>query len=299
MITFVGMASRTAGYIRGIQMSQRMGGQFIELHSRQPSNNEVVIIQRNYSATDARYYKTRGHIVGYDIADMPVGDSIFRGKHVDSLKDYVHPECDFFIVNNSLQQQDVAAVSDKPTFIIPHHTTNFDNLRAEFREEPKVVGYVGLPEQLSAVKDIEDMCSAWGASFVSVHPNTREECDSVFRKIDIGIVFAEHDGKMNEHVINLMKRYKPNTKLSNFQSYGIPTICIPYESYLEFGENACIFVPDRGHMLMQLNFLLSKDPSHRRELSDQAFEVGKKFHIDNVKKLYENIVKEIQNESHG
>jgi hypothetical protein len=293
MITFVGMSSRTSGYIRGIQMSQRLpGGQFVELYSRLPAINDIVIFQRNYSQIDARYYKSRGHIIGYDIADMPVGDAVFRGKHVDSLKDYTHAECDFFIVNNTLQKSDVDAVSSKPSYVIPHHTTNFDNLKAQFRDETKTVGYVGLPEQLSAVDDIQKMCSAWGAAFISVHPTTREECDIVFRKIDIGIVFSEHDGRMNDNIISLMKRYKPNTKLSNFQSYGIPSICIPYESYLEFGENACLFVNDKESMLAQLNVLLSKDPSSRRELSDRAFEVGKKFHIDNIKKLYENINKD-------
>ncbi len=292
MITFIGMASRTSGYIRGIQMAQRIGGQFIELGSNEKSKNKIVILLRNYSASVVDFYKKQGCIVGYDIADMPVGDAVFRGKKIDNLKDYAHQECDFFVVNNSLVKSDVQAVSNKPAYVIPHHTTNFDNLRAEFREKVKTVGYVGLPEQISAVKEIEEMCSAWNASFISVHPNTREECDDIFRKIDIGIVFAEHDGKMNEHVINLMKRYKPNTKLSNFQSYGIPTICIPYESYLEFGENACAFVPDKDHMLMQLNFLLSKDPTRRREMSDAAFEVGKKFHIDSIKKLYENISKD-------
>lgn len=288
------MASRTSGLIRGIQMAERLGGQFVELGSHTPSKNKVVIILRNYSASVASFYKQQGCVVGYDIADMPVGDAVFRNKEIQNLKDYVPKECDFFVVNNSLVKADVAVVSDKPSFIIPHHSTNFDSVRAPFRDEPKIVGYVGLPEQISAVDDIKKMCSDWDAQFVSVHPNSREECDSIFRSIDIGIVFAEHDNKMKQHVVDLMKRYKPNTKLTNFQSYGIPTICIPYESYLEFGEGACTFVPDKDHMLMQLNFLLSKDPTNRKQMSNEAFEVGKKFHIDEIKKLYENIYKEYQ-----
>lgn len=288
------MASRTSGYIRGIQMAQRTGGQFIELHSRQPSNNEIVIFQRNYSAVDARYYKARGHIVGYDIADMPVGDAVFRGKRIDDLKDYVHAECDFFIVNNSLQKADVALVSEKPTYIIPHHSVNFENYRSTLSVTPKIVGYVGLPEQISAVEDIKRMCENWGASFVSVHPNTREECAKVFQEIDVGIVFAESDSIMNQHVIDLMKRYKPNTKLTNFQSYGIPTICTSYESYKEFGEDACLFVDSKQEMLKALSSLLEQDHSLRFDLANRSFDIGRKFHIDEIKKLYENICKEFE-----
>ena len=43
-----------------------------------------------------------------------------------------------------------------------------------------------------------------------------------------------------EKVKAAIKKYKPNTKLSNFQSYGIPTISIPYESFDQFGYNAYI-----------------------------------------------------------
>lgn len=292
MITFVGMESRTSGLIRGVQMAERIGGQFVELGSNVPSRNKVVIILRNYSSGVAKFYKQQGCIVGYDIADMPVGDAVFRNKEVKDLRDYTHKECDFFVVNNSLSKADVAIVSDKPTFIIPHHTTNFNKIRSNWNDEVKRIGYVGLPEQLSSKSEIETLCHSHGVEFVSLHPNTREECDSLFRTIDIGVVFAESDGKMKQHVVDLMKRYKPNTKLSNFQSYGIPTVCTPYESYSEFGGGGCRFVETKERMLYEIEHLIIEDPSMRRELADEAFYFGQKFHIDEIKKLYENIHKD-------
>ncbi len=292
MITFVGMASRTSGLIRGIQMSERLpGGQFVELGSNVPSKNKIVILLRNYAPHVVDFYKKQGCIVGYDIADMPVGDAVFRNKEVKDLRDYAHKECDFFVVNNSLVKADVAFMSDKPSFIVPHHSTNFDNVVSDFRDVPKLVGYVGLPEQLSGKPEIEKLCSAYGAQFISVHPNTREECDKIFRSIDVGIVFAESDSTMRPHVVELMKRFKPNTKLTNFQSYGIPTICTRYESYLEFGENACRFVDDMPRMLEHLTELLVIKEARQQE-GQAAVAVGQKFHIDNIKKLYENIYKE-------
>lgn len=294
MITFVGMGSRTSGLIRGMQMAERIGGQFVELGSNVASKNEVVIILRNYSSQVTQFYKKQGCIVGYDIADMPVGDAVFRNKEVRNLKDYAHKECDFFVVNNSLVKADVGLVSDKPSFIVPHHSTNFDNVISEFKDNPKLVGYVGLPEQLSGKIEIEKLCASYGAQFVSIHPNTREECDKIFRSIDIGIVFAESNSAMRPHVVDLMKRYKPNTKLTNFQSYGIPTVCTRYESYLEFGENACRFVDDMPSMLNHLAQLLAIKEARLQE-GQQALVVGQKFHIDNVKKMYENMHKDITN----
>jgi hypothetical protein len=225
---------------------------------------------------------------------MPVGDAVFRQKEIKNLRDYTHKECDFFIVNNSLAQADVGLVSDKPSFIIPHHSTNFGNIKATWNEEVKRVGYVGLPEQLSSKTEIEKLCRDHGAEFVSLHPNTRDECDALFKTIDIGVVFAESDEKMRPHVVDLMKRYKPNTKLSNFQSYGIPTVCTPYESYIEFGGQACRFVDTKDRMLYEIEHLIIEDPEMRASLARDAFYVGQKFHIDNIKKLYENNHKDYQ-----
>jgi hypothetical protein len=300
MITFLGMPARTSGEIRGRQVAERLhlgheSARFVDVHNPNwdvIKQNKIALFVRTWEPNLAKQLVQKGFIVGYEVADMPVGDAVFRNANVKDLSAYAHDECSFFVVNNSIQLQDMHKVIDKPVYVIPHHTTNFDNVSAPFRTIPNKVGYVGLPEQLSGKSELEKLCVEHNCEFVSVHPNTREECDKVFRSLDVGIVFAESDSTMSSRVVELMRRYKPNTKLSNFQAYGIPTICTPYESYKEHGGNACIFVDDLQSMLSSLKILLT-DTNKRLVLSNQSLAVGKQFHISKIINLYEKMALEV------
>jgi hypothetical protein len=297
MITFLGMGSRTSGEIRGRQVAQALGGsaRFVDVHNPDWNviqQNEIVLFVRTWEGNLARELKRRGYIIGYEVADMPVGDAVFRNAEVSDLSAYAHPECDFFVVNNHVQLGDMASVCSKPCYVIPHHSTNVSGKAAPFRTKPERVGYVGLPEQLSGRNELETLCKKYDVQFVSVHPNTREECDEVFRSLDIGVVFAESDSTMRPRVVELMRRYKPNTKLSNFQAYGIPTICIPYESYKEHGGDACIFIETKEEMLQALEKLLINH-SLRLVESYKAYTIGKHFHIDEILKIYHKMAFEV------
>lgn len=306
MITFLGMPSRTSGEIRGRQIAERLhfdheSARFVDVHNpdwKVIQQNQIALFVRTWEGNLARELKRRGYIVGYEIADMPVGDAVFRNAEVTDLSAYVHSECDFFVVNNHVQLTDVYDVllnqanAHKRVYVIPHHSTNVSGQAAPFRTKPERVGYVGLPEQLSGKDELEALCKKHDVQFVSVHPNTREECDEVFRSLDVGVVFAESDSTMRPRVVELMRRYKPNTKLSNFQAYGIPTICTPYESYKEHGDDACIFVNTKEEMLKALDELLN---NHNMRLveSNKAYKVGKRFHIDEILKIYRKMAFEV------
>jgi hypothetical protein len=290
MITFLGMSSRTSGEIRGRQVAEALGGTacFVDVHNpdwKVIQQNQIALFVRTWEGKLARELKHRGYIVGYEVADMPVGDAVFRNAEVQDLSAYAHSECDFFVVNNHVQLGDMVAVCSKPCYVIPHHSTNVSGQVAAFRTNPERVGYVGLPEQLSGKDELEALCKKHDVQFISVHPNTREECDEVFRSLDVGIVFAESDSTMRPRVVELMRRYKPNTKLSNFQAYGIPAICTPYESYKEHGYGACTFVETKEEMLAALERLLINHIVRLVE-SNKAFNVGKNFHIDEILKIY-------------
>lgn len=302
MITFLGMPTRTSGEIRGRQISERLhddvtrrSARFVDVHN--PSwevigQNDVALFVRTWEPSLAREMVTRGIKVGYEIGDMPVGDAVFRGATVRDLSAYVHDECSFYVVNNSVQKKDLSHVTDKPSFVVPHHSANFAGNAAIFRTVPKRVGYVGLPEQLSARAELIESCRKHDVEFVAVHPNTREECDAILRTIDVGIVFAESDDTMRPRIVELMRRYKPNTKLTNFQAYGIPSVCTPYESFKEFGGDACVFVDTRKAFVEEVERLLT-DVNHRLIESNRAFTVGKKFHVDVVKDLYLEILTKV------
>lgn len=299
LITFLGMPSRTSGEIRCRQVAEKLHGEytsarFVDVHNpdwRAIQQNQIVLFVRTWEPKLARELAQKGYVVGYEIADMPVGDAVFRGAEVADLSAYAHKECDFFVVNNHVQLGDLAQVTNKAVYVIPHHTVNYESYRNPLRPVQRV-GYVGLPEQLSAKNDIEALCRDKGVEFVSIHPNTREECVEIMKTIDVGVVFAEEGDNIRPRVAELMKRYKPNTKLSNFQSFGIRTVCTPYESYLEHGGGATRFESTRDGMLESLKFLIDGSSISQME-SDRAYAVGQRFHIDEIIKLYSRMAHEV------
>jgi len=293
MINFVCMVSRTSGEIRGRQVATALGSdaRALDIHNMDYSQaiNSVSLFVRTYDANVARQLKSMGHKIGYDIADSMCGDAFFRDAKVENLSAYAHAECDFYIVNNTVTLNDLEPyANDKPIYVIPHHTVNYDKHINTVKRVERV-GYVGLPEQLSAKDNIEKLCADMRVEFVSIHPNTREECVEVMKSIDVGVVFAEADGHLKPRFAELMRRHKPNTKLSNFQSFGIRTVCTPYESYLEFGGKATRFEDTRDGMMESLEYLIGGSSLSVTE-SASALAVGELFHIDHIVKLYKNIV---------
>jgi hypothetical protein len=292
MINFLGIAGRTAGLIRGEQISSKNeGSTYSDVTSSQVGTNKVSIIVRNHSSGAAALHKKSNKIVGYDICDMPVGDIFFRNSKDLRIKNYLHDVYDFYIVNNDLCADEARSYTNKPVFVIPHHTTNIDNKKIQINNPVKRIGYVGLPEQISHANLITNYCKSNDIEFVNIHPSSREECDRVFMSIDIGIIFF--DEKTHSPILmDAIKKYKPNTKLSNFQSYGIPTISVEYESFNQFGENFYIKVKTLDEFFENLKTLID-DSTYRESLSNNSFSVAKKMHIDEIVLLYKKAIGEL------
>jgi hypothetical protein len=288
MINFLGLSDRTSGLIRGKQISSKIeNSEFFNSHESKVGKNQFSIMIRNHIPGIAELNKKNNKIIGYDILDMPVGDAFFRGAKDIQLKNYCHDVYDFFIVNNDLCKSELEQFIKKPIFVIPHHTTNTDYKKINLNKKVTKIGYVGLPEQLSQADKIINFCKEKNIDFVNVSPSTREKCDEIFMSLDIGLIFLD-ESSHSSTVIEAIKKYKPNTKLSNFQSYGIPTISIPYESFDQFGYNAYIKIQNIDELIENLNILID-DVDQRKFLSDSSYEVAKRFHIDEIVKLYKNI----------
>lgn len=293
MINFLGITNRTAAIIRGKQISSKIvNSEFIDNGDFRIGKNEVTIMIRNHANDSASLNKKRNKIIGYDICDMPVGDAYFRGVKNLQLKNYCHDVYDFFIVNNDVCKNEIAEFSHKPVYVIPHHTTNLDSKKIKINENVTKIGYVGLPEQLGQTDKIIKFCKEKHVEFINVHPKTREECDKIFMSLDIGVVFLD-ESSHSSHIVEAIKKYKPNTKLSNFQSYGIPTISVDYESYEQFGGNAYLKINNIDELFFQLDSLIN-DYNQRKVLSDVSYEIGKQFHIDEIIKLYKNSVNDLE-----
>ena len=281
------MSKRSSGKIRGIQTASHAGGKFFDSAAVPvESLSNIVILIRNQAGDFAKFLKSRDHIVGYDLLDMPVGDLIFRQKNVD-FGSYIDEAIDFYIVNNSYQKDELSKHTNSRIFIIPHHTVNFENLRTCHGKSAKRFAYVGLPSQIDNVEEIEEFCKSLGAEFKIYDPKSREDCVSFLKDIDVGIIYLDKENKWYNEII----AQKPATKLVNFQSFGIPTICTKYNSFKEFGGGANIFVNDFEQLKKSIKMVI-EDENLRTEISERAYLNAQKYSIDNVSNYYREIEKE-------
>lgn len=288
MITFVGFSKRSSGIIRGKQISNVIkGSDFVDVDFPTIPKNPITIHVRKFNEQYAKYCKSKNIKVGFDVADNPVTDYLYGRIDRDDLSTYVNPLCDFYIVNNDVVKQQLSLHTDKNIYVIPHHNCNFLK-KTKKKNKLTKVGYVGVPEYSIKEDYISDFCRKQGIEFINKNPQTHEELQPVFEEIDIGIVFFEKTS-IKEGIYERVIKYKPNVKLTNFQSFGIPTICLPYESYKQFGENQCIFIESFEELKHSIINLV-KDDSLYDLLSNQSIAVGEKYHISKIAKYYEKIV---------
>lgn len=282
MITFIGLPDRSSGIIRGKQVaSQLPNAEFINASSVMNGvpRNKIVIFIRSLDATYAHSLRRAGFIVGFDLLDRPVADEHAAGREVDWLQ-YTQLPCDFYIVNNALCRDRLK--SDRPVFIVPHHHVG---LAAEPRSIPRSVGYIGLFDQFDHALDVKNFCEKNGLEFICENPTTQAGCVNFLNRIDIGCIYVD----VRARTVPVLA-YKPNTKLTNFQSFATPTVCCHYRSFIEFGEDAYSLVSSRDELLNSLDELVHDNEKYR-QLSINSLRVGRKFQITDIASLYNDIIK--------
>jgi len=290
MICFVGHSTRSSGVIRGTQIADRLkGANFIEAGNERALNktrNRTCLIVRQPEPRAASILKANGCRVGYDLLDRPVSD--YHDEFARGSKDgdfdwsrYDSKHIDFFVVNNELARiRLIDSGLQKPVHVIPHHTANFESYKNDVLDKPLRVAYVGIPNQFSQQDAIRKLCESHDARLISVNPKTRDECVAVMSVVDVGVIFVEQSEK-----IPYTLQYKPNTKLSNFQSFGIPTVAVPYASFDEFGGSAWARAGSFDEFSFKLKELLT-NVELRRELNINAWQHAKMFQIDNIVRDY-------------
>lgn len=294
MITFAGFTHRSSGIIRGKQVSQFVdGSDFIDIDAPSHPKNNVVIHVRKFNESFAKFCKSKNLTVGFDVADNPVTDYLYGRVNQDDFKRYVNEYCDFYIVNNDFCRHELSKFTNKKIYVIPHHNCNFAKKINNLKEGgPKRLGYIGMPEYTVNEKSMESFCKKANLVFTTKNPQKHEELEDAFNQIDIGIVFFEKES-IKSGVYERTIKYKPNTKLTNFQSFGIPTICLPYESYKQFGENQCIFVEDSEELENKIIEISSNEDLYF-SLSKASVNVGEKYHISKIVEHYLRIKKDLQ-----
>jgi len=289
MITFIGFSNRSSGIIRGKQISNFIpGSDFIDVDFPTKPKNKITIHVRKFNEKLAKDCKEKNIKVGFDVADNPVTDYLYGRVDKDDFSRYTNQHCDFYIVNNDLMKENLSKVTDKKIYVIPHHSCNFDKKHKKIPIFPKKIGYIGLPDYTINEKHIINFCNKNSLFFINKNPQTHNELIPAFEEIDIGIIFFEKES-IKPGVYERTLNYKPNTKLTNFQSFGIPTICLPYESYKQFGNNNCIYAENINELEGNILDLIN-DTNKFKSLSEKSIETGEKYHISNIIDYYKIII---------
>jgi hypothetical protein len=285
---FVGMNERSSGQIRGIQISEGLksigiDARFIDSRDQSLSSikNQTVIFIRRIDKNIAKKMKNQGCKVVFDTLDRPVADihECIRSGRIFSWSFYDSPEIDEFIVNNSMVRDQISQISERKCTIIPHHAVDQNPV---LRKSVKTAGYIGLADQLDSLREIEEILKNHGIIFSSTNPLTRQECIDDLNSLDLGIIFL----KKNERTDPVIK-YKPNTKLTNFQSFGIPTISIPYHSFVEFGSDAWVNSSEENFMRDLEEIIVSHNKLE--EISSRSIENSRKYSLDRICEIYASI----------
>jgi hypothetical protein len=291
MITFVGLKNRTAGLVRGVQISEVVPKSNFFDHSEILSklddfNKSVIVVRNRPNRQIENILKSRGHILGYDIIDSVAGEFYFRKNPVNYKNHIDDSVYDFYIVNNTYTKNILRDISNKSAHVIPHHHVNTQGFRSyDGSGQIKVAGYLGLPEQLTDKEEISDILKRYDIDFKTCNPKTKAECVNFLKSIQLGIT------NMRNEYTDVFLKAKPNTKISNYQSFGIVSLCNEYESYREFGDGAYLSHIDLESFENNLKALVERKDIRER-ISNCGFRNSDRFNIKSiVSKFYVEIGK--------
>ena len=281
MITFIGLKNRSSGLIRGIQLSKAIPESNFFDHSELPYSldkfhKNVIVVRNRLDSSIENYLKSNGHVLGYDIIDAASGEFYFRKNPVNYKNHIDDTIYDFYIVNNTYTKNILEKISRKPVRVIPHHHVNLSSFRSYSGSSPIIkAGYLGLPEQLTDKEEISRILQRYNIDFEICNPKSREGCVDFLKSIQLGIT------NMRNQYTEVFLQVKPSTKLINYQSFGIVSLCNRYESFKEFGADACLFHDDLESFKNNLKKVV-ENKDIRERISNSGFKNSIKFNIDSI-----------------
>lgn len=186
---------------------------------------------------------------------------------------------DAFIAANLTQQVHLSARYGIPAVEIPHHHCNFGDLRIPNRTRRPILGFISTP---GTHRLNERLARDSGYGFVT---NLSRKGEGGFEKliqdymaIDIGIAYRMDSDKL---------RFNCANKLTNFMSFGIPSVLTPESGYLEYGRHGetVLYAHDKRDFVDLIRWLAG-DSALRQRMGDACYEAAKPFHIDRIGERY-------------
>jgi hypothetical protein len=149
------------------------------------------------------------------------------------------------------------------------------------------VGYLGLQEQLVNEEKIKQICNELGLNFLTNPGNDKKNSIEFLKNIQVGITHM-----VGFKHLQIFNKCKPNTKLTNYQSFGIIPVCNKTLSFDQFGGGLNFNYNDLQHFKEIISNLMN-DKVARQNISNSCYKHAENFHISNIVTHYEKILKEV------
>ena len=169
---------------------------------------------------------------------------------------------------------------------IPHHHCNFDSLRIPVRSSAPVLGFISTPanrqlnERLAKAAGYRCICNVSRKGEQGLGDLVKS-----YLATDIGFAWRMDNDKL---------RFNCANKLTNFMSFGIPSVLTPESGYLQYGRHGetVLLAHNRDDFVRMLRWL-GGDDQVRRRMGDACYEAAQPFHIDRIKLKYQEFLQSL------
>jgi hypothetical protein len=173
-----------------------------------------------------------------------------------------------------------------PSVEIAHHHCNFDNLRIPKRTGRPVIGFISTPDhwpqnlrlaKKTGYEVISNVSRKGAGGF--------EELIKTYLATDIGFTYRMDRDKL---------RFNCANKLTNFMSFGIPSVLTPESGYLEYGRHGetvlYAYTPDDFVRMIKW---LGENPDLRAAMGDACYAAAAPFHISRIADRYREFLRSL------
>jgi hypothetical protein len=184
------------------------------------------------------------------------------------------PFTDHFIAANQTHRLELTRRFGVRATMIPHHHCNTDELRIPSGREPPTLGYIGSLGNWPASRRVtRGLPYPVFSSIIPPGPLIES-----FLRIDIGLAYRMDRQKLS---------YNAATKLTNFMSFGIPSVLPPEHGYLEVSRHyeACVYARSVTEFRLLVQELAG-DRALRRRMGDAGYEAARPFHLKAIALQY-------------
>lgn len=258
-------ATGTAGYVRGEQMADALGG---KKNPQSGFENDTCIY--------VKVLPPDSHPT-HSYAD--VDDSTKLAEYLET-----HPYIGVIATSENTKDYLAEKLNRKDIVVIPHAHCNYERWIRPKREV-KTVGVIGSITSFQGDTDkFSERLKEIGLDFVyekeywETYQNNREKVCDFYKQIDIQVCWRP---KMHS------KQFKNPNKLANAGSFGIPTVAYAEEGFKDW-EGAYVEVDSIDEMVWVCREMKEKEHVYKF-YSESALYKAETNHLDNIIKLYKEL----------